>query len=275
MSETISGTRNQGDVPVYPSESGPSESGPPERRVSILCLLVSIPACLLFLGYFMITNPWVLDLGREDGPIEYLGALFFGLACALCVRRMVRNGDQTKALLIGWALLNFLFVGEELSWFQRILGYDTVAFLSVENAQQEFNLHNLTVFAGGKLAEASGEGLLSWRFLRFLLSPQNLLRFGFLFYFLVLPLGMSNRYWRRWGAKFGYRAPHVASLLMIWSVVGISLVFQLLGPPDINRLVVETREMFYAFFIMIYVYPYLKEYASVTHGPPTREIVFK
>ena len=46
-------------------------------------------------------------------------------------------------MVLAWALLMFVFMGEEISWGQRILGFGTPEVLMEINHQQEFNLHNI------------------------------------------------------------------------------------------------------------------------------------
>ncbi|HMQ29544.1 MAG TPA: hypothetical protein PKD53_02405, partial [Chloroflexaceae bacterium] len=92
-------------------------------------------------------------LALEDNPVEVLSALLMlvasglMLAVAVTLRRASRKG---RALFIGLALAGagaFFLVGmEEISWFQRIIGFETPASFAA-NHQNEFNLHN---FYSGK-----------------------------------------------------------------------------------------------------------------------------
>lgn len=107
---------------------------------------------------------WELNLAslhaavREDGPIETGSALLFGLAslafCALAVRSGGLRGRRWWAYLLtlGWAALMFVFMGEEISWGQRLLGYGTPGVVEELNWQGEMNVHNMEFvqfFAGG------------------------------------------------------------------------------------------------------------------------------
>ena len=92
-------------------------------------------------------------LGREDAPIETAGAICFLVAAVgffLLSRRAVRDTDSLRgpeprravvyALL---ALLMFVCFGEEISWGQRVFGWETPGPIAGLNAQGETNLHNL------------------------------------------------------------------------------------------------------------------------------------
>ena len=92
-------------------------------------------------------------LGREDAPIETAGAICF-LVAAVCFFvlscRSIRTRDSEPraeprlavvyALL---ALLMFVCFGEEISWGQRMFGWETPEPIAGLNAQGETNLHNL------------------------------------------------------------------------------------------------------------------------------------
>ena len=86
----------------------------------------------------------------EDGPMEYLTAVFLALSCVgfLVVMRkskFLREKGSWRAyvFVLAWALLMFVFAGEEISWGQRILGFQTPESVRGANVQGEFNVHNL------------------------------------------------------------------------------------------------------------------------------------
>lgn len=81
---------------------------------------------------------------REDKFVENFTAAAFLLsgiiliAAALSGRRYFRS----PAYILGGAAMAFL-AGEEISWGQRIIGFETPAFLETLNTRGEFNIHNL------------------------------------------------------------------------------------------------------------------------------------
>ena len=82
---------------------------------------------------------------QEDSAIEWLSALLLlggsALFGALFLHRRREGAAALPALLLAAAL--FAIGMEEISWFQRVIGFDTPAELARANMQQEFNLHNL------------------------------------------------------------------------------------------------------------------------------------
>lgn len=90
-------------------------------------------------------------LSAEDGPIEWLSALLLlgaSGAMAARLRTLLRNKPASphRSLHLlgaaGFAVLFFLMAGEEVSWFQRQIGFDTPESVAARNWQGEFNFHN-------------------------------------------------------------------------------------------------------------------------------------
>ncbi|MCA1337715.1 hypothetical protein [Pseudooceanicola marinus] len=96
-------------------------------------------------------NPDLFEfvLMREDGPYEYLTALFLVVAGVLLVWRASQlRGQGLRALAVltvFYALLFFFVAGEEISWGQRIFGWVSGDFFVENNFQEETNLHNMMV----------------------------------------------------------------------------------------------------------------------------------
>lgn len=102
-------------------------------------------ACL---GVFIVNSDLFVRVSYEDGPIEYLSA--FGLFAAtglmlLTVFFIAKSNQPHKRWLIAAGLFLaavFFVVGmEEVSWFQRVLDFETPEAFAA-NRQGEFNLHN-------------------------------------------------------------------------------------------------------------------------------------
>ncbi len=106
---------------------------------------------------FLFSIEEVINLTNEDHIVEYVGAGLFFVAGFLYfilykrTRKILKfeklslNGNVFY-LLLGVA---FLFVSfEEISWGQRIIGFDTPEGIDKFNAQSEFNFHNLYFFHG-------------------------------------------------------------------------------------------------------------------------------
>ncbi len=92
-------------------------------------------------------------LAQEDSLIEWASAILLfagsGLFAADLVRRLANRRGVPWAgrvgifLSAGFAILFFLVAMEEISWMQRIIGYQTPADVAKINWQHEFNLHNI------------------------------------------------------------------------------------------------------------------------------------
>jgi len=83
----------------------------------------------------------------EDSLFEYMtSAIYFGAAVIVIVIALAFKRKERFISAAAYALLTlgFLFVaGEEISWGQRILNFETPSEILERSTQQEFNIHNL------------------------------------------------------------------------------------------------------------------------------------
>jgi hypothetical protein len=200
---------------------------------------------LLALVYFL--DPQIVgSLTREDGLIENMTAVFFagGMFAsiyALYHRRMV-------VLAVLWAVACLFFLGEEVSWFQRVFDY-SVPFVEQNSTQAEFNLHNLNIINTGRVLNADGSLEFS---VMSIVSSQNLFRLGFFGYFLALPLASLLPFFQRFLDRFEYVRPSTAFLVAVWSVIFISFVLAFITVAPVKDYVAEMREIIYSAVIFIY-----------------------
>lgn len=91
----------------------------------------------------------------EDHYFELAGAFSFlvtsllflyGFWVARKTLEKNRVSLMKQLVYLGLAALFFFGAGEEISWGQRILGFQTPQSLSQVNRQEEFNLHNLNAW---------------------------------------------------------------------------------------------------------------------------------
>ena len=111
-----------------------------------------LPTIALFALYLfsnLFPGHWILQ--GEQGIIEQATVLFLLIALfyTVAAAQLVRVRCQTHALKNIWniwllmiALGTVYFAGEELSWGQHLLGWQTPAEWSALNDQKETNLHN-------------------------------------------------------------------------------------------------------------------------------------
>lgn len=119
--------------------------GIPRRQAKLLALLplilaVAVAATVPFKEFYL----WLVD---EDHPIEWLqfaclvaAIVFLGFLAF----RLYRRGQKGMAVLYAVITVGVVFLaGEEISWGQRIFGWQTPASLEAINRQDETNLHNI------------------------------------------------------------------------------------------------------------------------------------
>lgn len=83
---------------------------------------------------------------QEDGAIEWASFWSFLLAAIVFVasaRGQRRTTEASPWFLVGIGLFCFLVAMEEISWAQRVLGYQPPEYFLAENYQQEINVHNI------------------------------------------------------------------------------------------------------------------------------------
>lgn len=128
------------------------------------------PAVYITLAIYLTLTYLVLGMGNnviaamipEDHYFELLGAaslfvtslLFFsGFNIAMKVLDKNWFSMVKKLVYLGLAIVFFFGAGEEISWGQRILGFQTPEALTQVNKQEEFNVHNLTVLETSKVLD--------------------------------------------------------------------------------------------------------------------------
>ena len=147
------------------------------KKLEILILAVLFFFVILGVYFARMNLGYFVDVyTREDGLIESLTALALLCAGLVCVFRVWRmKGLRTKTFLACCGILGVVALfgaGEEISWGQRILGFNSPKFFQQNNSQLETNLHNIVV-GGVKLNK---------------LIFGKLLAIGVVLYIIVLPV---------------------------------------------------------------------------------------
>jgi len=209
--------------------------------------LLGLVSLAIFLFIAFGPRVLVLRLTREDALVENAGALCFFVAGLLAMRLFLRSQSASRWWVLGWAVFCFFCFGEEISWFQRVVGYSTPEAVGNANVQGEMNIHNLWFLQGHFWGDAL-KGSFDWGIV---LGAPNLFRIGFLFYFILLPLSVRMP---RIGAlleRFGYSPPGMSFVGAVSVVLLISLLLSLICEPRHIKALSETRESYYAFVILI------------------------
>jgi len=94
------------------------------------------------------------QLVAEDGLVESITALSLFCVMLICIYRIVklrRSRSLVFLSMTGFIALTGLFgAGEEISWGQRIFGWQTPEYFLEHNKQEETGLHNLIIEINGK-----------------------------------------------------------------------------------------------------------------------------
>ena len=132
--------------------AGRAQGGGPSRSAAtaLLARCPGLPgSALLFAlvgvaaGIHVVDGDRYLQLVQEDGPVEWatVGLLLLA-AAAFAHRAWGRRGDRRALVPLLGAVFCLAVAGEEISWGQRLLGYQPPEAFLAHNAQQELNLHN-------------------------------------------------------------------------------------------------------------------------------------
>ncbi len=137
---------------------------------------------LCYLPIFLLDRGSLFPLTAEDGFYESLGALFFFIASVAFLFLFLKAKNKNIFFLL--FSFTFLFAaGEEISWGQRIFNFD-VPFVEANNAQKEFNFHNLDFIQHENGLGSSLKGML--------FNFNRLFMLTWTMYCILIPL--TNKY---------------------------------------------------------------------------------
>jgi hypothetical protein len=216
------------------------------RDLLIFSILTALNLSVLT-GFFL-NERISAALTKESGYIESAGVIFFAIALFFLVKISLKR--KNIILPIIWALLCVIFIGEETSWFQHYFHYEVPAVEKI-NVQNEFNIHNLEIFQGGKLT--GSEVALT----EALFKSQNLFRIGFFGYFLILPLLYKVPAIGRLLQHIDYKRPGALFIVSLIIVFATSFFLVPEASHITKKALAETREMLYALYILLYVRIYM------------------
>lgn len=115
-----------------------------EKRIRVLFPIIFLIFYYIWIEYY----PVFLDLIKEDSILEYLQFIFYFLAAcgSFKIFLLLKNNKNKKIYSILFLLfsISLFFVSlEEISYGQRIFGFETPEQIKEVNIQSETNIHNL------------------------------------------------------------------------------------------------------------------------------------
>ncbi|MFC1883610.1 hypothetical protein ACFL2O_02460 [Thermodesulfobacteriota bacterium] len=156
-------------------------------KIIFIYFVIIFTYSIAFLG-----SDFIHSIGYEDGPIENMGAFFFLLASVMFFvsyffaydsrNKLWSFSTKRNLFYILLALLFFVCFGEEISWGQRIFGWNTPETWNRINTQGETSFHNLWIFQS---RDASGNRK---SFLALMLNMNRLFSVFWLTYCIIVPL---------------------------------------------------------------------------------------
>lgn len=185
-------------------ETTPGRHGFGENVLTALAVALVLLGILLARVDIEAFETWY---AAEGGPAESLTVVALLAASFVSFRRFRGGvGWRDRSLSLAVALLLLLGVGEELSWGQRLLDFETPGFFQRHNDQSELNLHNL-VIGGVKVNK---------------LVFSQLLGLGAALYMLLLPaLYRARTRVRGWVNRWGIPVPKLRQVVAFAAIAGL------------------------------------------------------
>jgi hypothetical protein len=109
---------------------------------------VSIVVLFMLFTFLLVVGKDIYNtISLEDNLVEYIGFVFLFAAGLFAALASWKNFGLKKpipaSILLGVGILFIVAAFEEISWGQRIFGFDTPEKLLAINDQDEFNFHNI------------------------------------------------------------------------------------------------------------------------------------
>ena len=113
--------------------------------LAFLVLFVALGAYFAYVDAAFFRNTYTV----EDGFTEWCTFLALFVTFVVCARRFLTlRGMRSPRFLfiVGFlTLFSFFGAGEEISWGQRVVGFESPEFFVDNNSQQEAGIHNLEI----------------------------------------------------------------------------------------------------------------------------------
>ena len=168
-------------------------------------------------GKSLIGISWFDFLRSEDGPLEWIQFFQYFSAFIISSFIFIKSRNKKSFSILIWlviALACFIVAGEEISWSERITGFNLTSISEV-NVQGETNFHNLPFF------------------------HHNLLDLSF----IVISLFLGWIGWRKWpnvnslpGIEFSLYFLFVALFYFYFDISWVSTISQIRNDQEIFEL---------------------------------------
>lgn len=178
-------------------------------------------------------------LHSEWGPHETLQSIFITGAFLVAMFTLPKINWQTQKLLGIWfalaGLCCFYVAGEEISWGQHILNWQTPAYWSGVNDQNETNLHNTSAWLDQK--------------------PRLILFIGIIIGGLVIP---ALRRWKPSALPKKFEQFYPADILVV-TALGVTLPYlaeeikEHLSQGRLFKRTSELQELYMYYFVLLYL----------------------
>jgi len=136
---------------IWASRKDPHSSG--KKSLGIPLVLFTLGTGIVFVAASYSPEFYFHGLIDEDGLLEYASAMFWLLAAIAALATLILTRPKSTRSKMAYLLLIAFFVvccGEEISWGQRLLGFEGPEVITSINKQGETTLHNIgsiSVFA--------------------------------------------------------------------------------------------------------------------------------
>ncbi len=165
-----------------------------ELKYLLLYIIAIFFALIFFYSVFATLDAdKILMLSKEDGLYEWLTVVFFLGASVFSLRLYLKTRNFWFIL---FCAAFFFAAGEEISWGQRLLGFETPESIGQRNMQNEFTVHNLYVFSRMDAEMNEKTGIMRLLEFNFLFKVGTII-FGMIIPFLVFHFkffqNMTNR----------------------------------------------------------------------------------
>jgi hypothetical protein len=219
--------------------------------------------CLLTYLTSYLARETFLNITKEDGVFEYLTAIFFfmtaiGFLVLFFSKKHFKSESDSqyfynrkrKYFFLLMAVVFIFGAGEEISWGQRLIGFETPAKMHELNVQEEFNFHNLEIFN-----IKSKEGIRKTGLAK-LFTMKQLFLGSFLVYLILVPI-LTNRfeYLRKLFTKLFIPIPDIWIGIIFILNYGLYRFIRIIRPWDLQWALTEVQE--FNFSLILFLLPFI------------------